>query len=353
MPRTSTMQIEASYNAYPDLLAEFRHNHWLSSYPDRGAIRTDWDSPFINGYNRFFNLCPDLKIHNWNQTFLDTFEMVERGTDPVPVILICLVKGHLQATYQDSTYHHDICLKAGHNLLMFSGLGKRGVWTCPYGVHSQTVEVVIDVQRLAAYLGPESAPDLAQFRHLLCQHAEQPYFHGGIITPEMQMVLHQYLHCPYQGVMQRLYLESKAVELVVLKLAQIQQMAQESNVGKTNGSPKRSLKAQDMARVHHAREILLNDMAHPPSLQRLAEQVGIGDYKLKQDFRIAFGMSVFAYLRSHRLEQARQLLASQHMGVSEAARFVGYSSLSKFTAAFKRQFGIVPSACLGKRLDRS
>ena len=345
------MQIEVSYNAYPDLLAEFRHNHWLSSYPHNGAIRTDWDSPFINGYNRFFNLCPDLKIHNWNQTFLDTLELVEQGLEPLPVILVFLTTGHLQATYQDSTYRQEVCVKAGQNILMFSGLGKRGIWTCPYGIRSQTVEVVIDAQRLASYLKLGSAPALAQLRQLLCENSDQPYFHSGVITPEMQMVLHQYLHCPYQGVMQRLYLESKAVELIALKLAQIHQMAEESSVGKQRNSPKRSLKAQDIARVYQAREILLNDMAHPPSLQHLAEQVGIGDYKLKQDFRLAFGMSVFAYLRSHRLERARQLLASQTMSVSEAALFVGYSSLSKFTAAFKRQFGIVPSACIGKRLD--
>ena len=340
------MKIEASYNTYPDLLKEFRHNQWLSTYSDQGAIRTDWHSPFIAGYNRFFSLRPDLKIHNWHQTFLDTFEIIETGTEPTPVILVFLMSGHLQAAYRDTTYHHEFSLKAGHNLLMFSGLGKRGRWICPYGVQGQTVEVIVEVQKLASYLGAESGPALAQLRHLLCEESEQPYFHDGVITPEMQMVLHQYLNCPYIGPMQRLYLESKAVELSTLKLIQIAQMAEESRSNRAN---KRSLKAQDRERVHQAREILVRNMADPPSLQGLAEQVGIGDYKLKQDFRSAFGMTVFGYLRSHRLEQARQLLITQQMSVSEVAGLVGYNNLSKFTAAFKRQFGVLPSTCLGKR----
>ena len=120
-------------------------------------------------------------------------------------------------------------------------------------------------------------------------------------------------------------------------------MVQEADTRTTNGT-KRQLNPQDKERVYQAREILERAMADPPSLQQLAEQVGIGDYKLKQDFRTAFGTTVFGYLRSHRLEQARQLLTTRTMNVSEVAQLVGYSSLSKFTAAFKKQFGVLPSA---------
>ncbi|MGD1900932.1 MAG: helix-turn-helix domain-containing protein [Geitlerinemataceae cyanobacterium] len=339
------MNIEASYDSYKEMLREFCHNQWVSMYSDRGATRTDWHSPFIEGYNRFFNLSSDLKIHNWNQTFLDNFKIVESGTEPTPVMLIFLLEGYLQATYRDSTYYREISVKAGQSLLMFSGLGKRGTWFCPYGVKSQTVEVVIEGSRLASYLEAEPSHASLQFQRLLCDYSEEPYFHSGVITPEMQMVLHQYLNCPYSGAMQRMYLESKAVELLTLKLAQMVEMQEERPSNGTN----RLLNVDDMERVHQAREILVENMADPPSLPHLAAQVGIGDYKLKRDFRKAFGTTVFGYLRSHRLEQARQLLMGRQMSVSEVAEFVGYGSVSKFTAAFKRQFGVLPSSCLGKR----
>ena len=341
------MRINVSYNQYSALLDEFRQKCWITTCREGKALQTNWHSPFISGYNRFFNLRPDLKIHGWNQTFLEKFELCDSGLEDSPVILIFLLKGHLQTTYWDSTYHGEIEVKAGHNLMMIRGLGKQGTWKYPYGLKTQTVEVLVQPRTLATYLDNESMAAFSKLRQRLTENVERPYFHVGAITPEMQMVLHQYLHCPYKGVMQTLYLESKAVELLVLKLAQIKHMEQEADTRTTNGT-KRQLKPQDRERVYQAREILVSAMADPPSLLQLAEQVGIGDYKLKQDFRTAFGTTVFGYLRSHRLEQARQLLATRTVNVSEVAQLVGYSSLSKFTAAFKKQFGVLPST-IGKR----
>ncbi|MGD1918600.1 MAG: helix-turn-helix transcriptional regulator [Pleurocapsa sp.] len=86
-------------------------------------------------------------------------------------------------------------------------------------------------------------------------------------------------------------------------------------------------------------------MENPPSLLALAKLVGLNDYKLKLGFRHCYETTVFVYLRSQRLEKARQLLLETNLSVSEIARIVGFSSLSRFGAAFKRQFGISPSAC--------
>ncbi|MEM9484316.1 MAG: AraC family transcriptional regulator [Cyanobacteria bacterium P01_F01_bin.116] len=346
------MRINVSYHQYATLLDEFRQKRWITVHQDGKALQTDWHSPFIVGYNRFFNLRPDLQIQNWNQTFLDTLEIVDCGSASIPVAFVFLLEGDLQANCCDSTHCHDIQVKSGHNLLIFHGLGKRMVWHSPYGLESQTVEVFLSTQQLVAFLGDSVSPALETLQ-LLNQYTEQPYFHTGPITPRMRMVLYQYLHCPYEGAIQQLYLESKAVELIALKLAQISQMAEEIDGRRASGCVYRSLNAEDTERVYRAREILLDNMANPPSLQQLAQQIGIGDYKLKQDFRSVYGTTVFGYLRSHRMEQARQLLAAQRMSVSEVARFVGYCSLSKFTAAFKRQFGVLPSACLGKRIDRN
>ncbi|MEM9218018.1 MAG: AraC family transcriptional regulator [Cyanobacteria bacterium P01_F01_bin.150] len=347
------MRINFSYGQYSMLLDEFRQNRWITSCQEGNVLQTDWHSPFVNGHNRFVNLRSDLQIQTWSQIFLDTLEIVDCGSAPVPATFIFLLEGFLQANYRDSTYCRDIQVKSGHNLLIVNGLGKRVVWRSPYDLKSQTVEVFLSIQQLIALLTNTASPALEVLQHYLNHCPEQPYFHPGPITPEMQMVLHQYLHCPYKGTTQQLYLESKATELIALKLAQISQMAEDADVGRASGCLSSSLNTKDTERVHRAREILLDNMAHPPSLQQLAQRVGIGDYKLKQDFRSVYGTTVFGYLRSHRMEQARQLLAAQRMSVSEVARFVGYSSLSKFTAAFKRQFGVLPSTCLGKRINRN
>jgi AraC family transcriptional regulator, transcriptional activator of the genes for pyochelin and ferripyochelin receptors len=103
--------------------------------------------------------------------------------------------------------------------------------------------------------------------------------------------------------------------------------------------------SSDLDRLYQAREILLQDLENPPSLLDLAKQVGLNDYKLKAGFRRVFGTTVFGYLHEQRMTQAHDLLTSSDLPVTEIANQVGYTSLSAFSTAFKKFFGIRPSSC--------
>lgn len=126
----------------------------------------------------------------------------------------------------------------------------------------------------------------------------------GKTTPAMKQVLHQILGCPYQGIVNQMYLESKALELLSLQFAQWT-----ADVQNSRRLPRLGLK--DIERLHQAREILVQEMENPPSLLALARQVGIDDCKLKWGFRQVFGTTVFGYLHEHRMERSRQLLVLQ------------------------------------------
>jgi AraC-like DNA-binding protein len=165
------------------------------------------------------------------------------------------------------------------------------------------------------------------------------FFQTRETTPAMQTVLTQALHCPYRDKTRLLYLESKALELVALTCAQI------GVEGKS--SPSRPmLRPNDIERIHHARDILVDKMDEPPSLLALARQVGLNDFKLKVGFRQVFGATAFGYLHDQRMERARQLLEERRFNVTEVACTVGYANPSHFSAAFKRKFGVNPSAYL-------
>jgi AraC-like DNA-binding protein len=159
------------------------------------------------------------------------------------------------------------------------------------------------------------------------------YTVGGI-TPAQQHVLTQIFQCGYQGITRQIYLEAKVLELLALHF---DQMLTPPNI--------QPLAASDLDRVHYARDILIRDMANPPSLAELARQVQLNERKLKEGFRQAFNTTVFGYLQQHRLQQARQLLQAGSATVQETASYVGYASRSSFVAAFKKQFGIPPSRC--------
>ena len=67
-------------------------------------------------------------------------------------------------------------------------------------------------------------------------------------------------------------------------------------------------------------------------------------------FMERFACSPAAYLRSRRLNCARQLLERTGLHISEIARSAGYPDALYFTKVFTRQFGMSPSAYRGKIL---
>ena len=153
------------------------------------------------------------------------------------------------------------------------------------------------------------------------------------MTPEIHLAVEQVLNCPYQGIVKKLYLESKANELIALTLQQI------IDVSKSNQT--KVLGKGDIDRIHQAKDILINHFHNPPSLINLARLVGLNDYKLKIGFRQVFGTTAFGYLRELRMQQARQLLETG-LNVTEVARTVGYASETSFSTAFRKKFGVTP-----------
>ncbi|NEQ29414.1 MAG: helix-turn-helix transcriptional regulator [Leptolyngbya sp. SIO4C5] len=164
----------------------------------------------------------------------------------------------------------------------------------------------------------------------------------GCVTPAMRQILQQIVHCPYNGMVQRLYLEGKALELLALQF--------EAWAENPLSNREVMLRSRDIDQLHQAKDILQKQADQPPSLTELARQVGLNDRKLKQGFRQLFGTTVFGYLQSYRLEQAKLLLRDADCTVAQVALKVGYTNPEAFSTAFRRRFDINPKAYqLGQR----
>lgn len=167
------------------------------------------------------------------------------------------------------------------------------------------------------------------------------YCHYGLLSPVMDAAILQLLQCPYSGTLGLMYQESKAIELIAHKLAQIEISAKPAR-------ETMKLRLDDVERVRFAREILARNLENPPRLFDLARTVGTSHTQLNQGFRRMYGTSVFGYLRKLRLDEARELLEKGRMNVTEAAIAVGYNSISSFTRAFSEQFGMNPKEFMKK-----
>jgi len=88
---------------------------------------------------------------------------------------------------------------------------------------------------------------------------------------------------------------------------------------------------------------LIKALDKAPGLHELARKVGTNSKQLNHSFRACVGMTVYEYLREERMKEARKLLSSTSISISEVATTVGFSSVGTFSTAFKERFGIPPS----------
>jgi AraC-like DNA-binding protein len=103
----------------------------------------------------------------------------------------------------------------------------------------------------------------------------------------------------------------------------------------------------DIDRVMQVENVLTKDIFEPaPTISQLARMVSISESKLKKDFKLIYGVPVYEYFQKVRMQAARDRLLEGGHSVKEVAMELGYSNLSNFTIAFKKEFGLLPSKLL-------
>jgi AraC family transcriptional regulator len=102
----------------------------------------------------------------------------------------------------------------------------------------------------------------------------------------------------------------------------------------------------DREKIIKAREILLQHIGEPITIKELSRKVAINECYLKKGFKELYGTTIFDFYQSQRMEHARYLLYEKGLTVTEVSMMLGYSSISHFSTAFKKQTGLKPCELL-------
>ena len=141
-----------------------------------------------------------------------------------------------------------------------------------------------------------------------------------------------------QGSLRRYYIEGRALELLALSLQAC--IDAEANID----NPQRGMSQREVERMHKTRQLLEEQYVNPPTIGELARHIGLNEAKLMHDFKQLFGQTIFDFTQNLRMDEAKRLLETTERSITEVAFDVGYEYSSNFTTAFKRRFGITPSA---------
>jgi len=112
-------------------------------------------------------------------------------------------------------------------------------------------------------------------------------------------------------------------------------------------SAKTRLNNSELERLMQVENLLLKDYSTaPPTIEKLSKICAMSATKLKSEFKSLYGTPIYEYYQKNRMAKAKSLLLEGSYTSKEVGLMIGYSNLSHFAAAFKKEYGVSPSDLL-------
>lgn len=114
-------------------------------------------------------------------------------------------------------------------------------------------------------------------------------------------------------------------------------------IGEDAGEKGTGYTAAQVETVRRMHDELLLHPEQRPTIEELARRCLMNPTTLKAVFKAVYGDSLASHMKEHRLERAAELLRRGEQSVSEIAAAVGYDSPSRFSAAFRERYHMLPT----------
>lgn len=96
----------------------------------------------------------------------------------------------------------------------------------------------------------------------------------------------------------------------------------------------------DLAQL--ASQYLTAHMDEHITIEQLAEQFHVSGTYIRNSFKSVYGVSVYSFIRTRKMESAAYMLEHTDKSILEIASFHGYNNGSKFASAFRDVMGMTP-----------
>jgi AraC-like DNA-binding protein len=190
----------------------------------------------------------------------------------------------------------------------------------------EVTAVSMERSRLAGLLGDAAARDLL----LALDIAQAPAASVRPVPRHIKSVLEAALTDSLTGGLRLLHAQARVLDFLVALAGHLHRLP--------------CPEASRRARIRRVREELDQLQGRVPNLTELARRHGFSARALNQGFKDAFGRTVFAYVTDRRLDAADALLRTTRTPLKVVADRLGYASLSHFSRAYIRRFGVRPGA---------
>ena len=270
--------------------------------------------------HRFFG------IHEFKTDFNDCFRVCFDEASMLNSMNVCIVlDGNISLNLRDSQFATSLSAFKHHFIY-----APETAYSLVVDKFVRVVHIEIDKAYYAGLL-PENEPWVEAMKTRL-DDRQQVWSGTGHVSLAMNRALHELINNPLQGRFRELFTEAKILELVALQLATFKGVE----------SPCPLQKDRDV--FHDLRCYLDTHFNDDLSLRSLSRTFGLNEFKLKRGFKTFFNTTIFDYIHEQKMLYARKLLLDNRMLVNEVSGRVGYKNPNHFSTAFKRRFGVVPTA---------
>lgn len=264
-----------------------------------------------------------LKIHNSEKVKQEIFKDVNKSF----IQLHFCIKNDAKLIFNKGTYALDI--PENKSFLLYNPLQDLPIHL-ELEPDTKLITLLISIEKFHTFFSQEAG--LIQF--LDDENSNKKYYIDKELGPKKIIVLNQIFDYGLHSSLEKLYTLGKVYELISLYF----------NKTDNNGAQNCPYLEDEanVEKIQKAKNILIENMVDPPSLNELANSIRLPLQHLKDGFKHIYGETVFTFLLNYKMEYARKLLATKKYNISETSFEVGYSTPSHFIAAFKKKYGATP-----------
>ena len=310
-------------------------SNWLKGIADQFGVETKNNTIHIpphlgEGFLRHYYLSNGLTLNYFHFRFVKEICFSRRAGKEMPISPIMFYIHESSAVQNINNEDKEINSKSPYGIFWPSS-HISSEWQFPVSEWSSNITISVNhTQLLSRYLPKEN------FVHQLLSSGK-PFYLFEEITPQMHHLIaelvaiingEQHRHIP------SLWIEGKTTELLALYFEKLIERPLTQNTARLNST--------DVEKLFEVKSLLVENIGETPHLKDLATQIGFSETKLQKAFKQVFGKSIYQYALQEKMFLAQRMLKSKKLTVSEVGYELGYSNLSHFTKAFKKQFGLNP-----------
>ena len=244
---------------------------------------------------------------------------------PKPALFIETVRGGT-ICHQEFHPRTELICKPGYDLFRYANR-LREISRVDTSSDSEVISLILSKRVLAELIGEASTEAMIARLGL----ETLPSVKVLPMPIAISAPLREALSTQFQGALQRLFAQAKALEYLCALVAYT-----------ANGGPSSLRNTCQWDRLQELHDYLTHLEGKLPTLEELAVRFGMSARRLNEMFTLKYGLPIYAFITDWRLNEAYVAIRESDTSLKRLADRLGYSHVNHFNTAFRKKFGHPP-----------